>query len=261
MVIRSKSIQLFYVTIMKTYLIILIVVVVCSSEPHCSKFHYEEKLLEKMIRTEILVENMKKQIDDIEARVTGAIAKLNEDTAKWKGEIETMQESSKANLITLQEKAKSELDKNMQAVEDLKDKVVSPNIAFHAKNVKNDKPVTGTTIVFTDILLNLGESYNTNTGVFTVPLGGIYLFTVQLCIDQSKYIDTGLVVDNVYMDVARHRDNYYSVCCYKLTTTISVQSGNRVWVKVINEPNSGSILYHSDTNYWTSFSGVLIHTD
>ncbi|XP_060582043.1 uncharacterized protein LOC132738551 isoform X4 [Ruditapes philippinarum] len=179
MVIRSKSIQLFYVTIMKTYLIILIVVVVCSSEPHCSKFHYEEKLLEKMIRTEILVENMKKQIDDIEARVTGAIAKLNEDTAKWKGEIETMQESSKANLITLQEKAKSELDKNMQAVEDLKDKVVSPNIAFHAKNRKNSNPTNGDTIVFTDIVLNLGESYNTDTGVFTVPLGGIYLFTVM----------------------------------------------------------------------------------
>ncbi|XP_060582042.1 uncharacterized protein LOC132738551 isoform X3 [Ruditapes philippinarum] len=258
---------------METYLIILLTVITaCSSEPHCSKFHYEEKLLEKMVRTEILVENMKKHLDDIEARVTGALAKLKEDTTTWKGEIEemqensktnlvTLQETSKASLITLQEKAKNELDKNMQALQDLKDKVVSPNIAFHAKNVKNDKPVTGTTIVFTDILLNLGESYNTNTGVFTVPLGGIYLFTVQLCIDQSKYIDTGLVVDNVYMDVARHRDNYYSVCCYKLTTTISVQSGNRVWVKVINEPNSGSILYHSDTNYWTSFSGVLIHTD
>jgi hypothetical protein len=105
---------------MKTYLIILTVIVACSSEPQCSKFHYEEELLEKMIRTEILVENMKKQMDDIETRVTRALAKLNEDTTTWKGEIETMQESSKANLITLQEKAKSELDKNMQAVQDLK---------------------------------------------------------------------------------------------------------------------------------------------
>jgi hypothetical protein len=105
---------------MKTYLIIPIVIVACSSEPHCSKFHYEEKLLEKMIRTEMFVENMKKQIDDIEARVTGALAELKEDTVTWKGEIETMQESSEANLITLQEKAKSELDKNMQAVQDLK---------------------------------------------------------------------------------------------------------------------------------------------
>ncbi|XP_060557323.1 complement C1q tumor necrosis factor-related protein 2-like, partial [Ruditapes philippinarum] len=140
-------------------------------------------------------------------------------------------------------------------------KVVSPNIAFHAKNVKNNNPTAGYTIVFPDILLNLGDSYNTDTGVFTVPLGGIYLFTVQLCYDQSKYIDTGLVVDNVYMDIAQYQDNYSSVCCYKLTTTVSVQSGNKVWVKVISRSGSGQILHHSDTYYWTSFSGVLIHTD
>jgi SMC interacting uncharacterized protein involved in chromosome segregation len=71
-----------------------------------------------MIKTEIIVENMKKQVDDIEARVTGALAKLSEDTETWKGEIEALQENS-ANLITLQEKAKSELDKNIQAVKDL----------------------------------------------------------------------------------------------------------------------------------------------
>jgi hypothetical protein len=78
---------------MKTYLMILMTVVVtCSSEPQCSKFHYEEKLLEKMIRTEILVENMKKQINDIETRVTGELAKLKDDTVIWKVEIEAMQE-------------------------------------------------------------------------------------------------------------------------------------------------------------------------
>jgi hypothetical protein len=143
----------------------------------------------------------------------------------------------------------------------ISDKVVSPNIAFHAKNMKNENPVAGDTIVFTDIVLNLGDSYNTDTGVFTVPLGGIYLFTVQLCIYNNKQINYGLVVDGVYMDLAKYHDNSGSVCCYKLTTTISVKSGNKVWVKVISRSGSGQILHHSDTYYWTSFSGVLIHTD
>jgi hypothetical protein len=137
---------------------------------------------------------------------------------------------------------------------------VSPNIAFHAKNRKNSNPTNGDTIVFTDIVLNLGESYNTDTGVFTVKLGGIYLFTVQLCILNKERIDYGLVVDNVFMDVARYHDNYNSVCCYKLTTTVSVKSGNKVWTKVIYR-SSGGYIYHSDTNFWTSFSGVLVHTD
>jgi hypothetical protein len=143
----------------------------------------------------------------------------------------------------------------------ISDKVVSPNIAFHAKNVKNGNPVAGETIVFTDMVLNLGESYNTDTGVFTVPLGGIYLFTVQLCVYNNKQINYGLVVDNVYMDVARYNDNYSDVVCNKLTTTISVKSGNKVWVKVKYRSSSGNILYHSNIHYWTSFSGVLIHAD
>jgi hypothetical protein len=127
--------------------------------------------------------------------------------------------------------------------------------------VKNNNPVAGTTIVFTDILHNLGDSYNTDTGVFTVPLGGIYLFTVQLCVYNNKHIDYGLVVDGVYMDVARYADNYADVCCYKLTTTVSVKSGNKVWMKVIYRSSSGYILYHNEQHYWTSFSGVLIQTD
>jgi hypothetical protein len=143
----------------------------------------------------------------------------------------------------------------------ISDKVVQPNITFHAKNVKNNSPVAGNTIVFTDIVLNIGESYSSDTGEFTVPLGGIYLFTVQLCIYNNKQIDYGLVVDGKYKDVARYHDNYGSVSCFKLTTTVSVKSGNKVWVKVIYRGGSGVILYHSDTNYWTSFSGVLIHID
>ncbi|XP_060569749.1 heavy metal-binding protein HIP-like [Ruditapes philippinarum] len=253
--------KLLSVADMITCLIILKLILTCSSEPHCSKFHYEEKLLEKMIRTEILVENMKKQIDDIETRVTGTLAKLNEDTVKWKGEIEAMQDNSNTSLQLLQEKAKSDLDKNMQEVQDLKAKVVSPKIAFNARNIKNRKPGAGDTIIFTDILLNLGDSYNTDTGVFTVPLGGIYLFTVQLCIYTSSYIDFGLVADNVYMDEARYRDDSGHICCYKLTTTVHIKSGTKVWVKVIYRTESGDTLYHNDAHYWTSFSGVLIHID
>ena len=51
------------------------------------------------------------------------------------------------------------------------------------------RPGSGDTIIFPDIILNLGEAYNSDTGVFTAPYGGIYLFTVQLCVDNSKLID------------------------------------------------------------------------
>ena len=56
----------------------------------------------------------------MEARVTAAISKLNEERTTWKGEMETLQEENKVNLAKLQEEAKSDLDKNIQSVQDLK---------------------------------------------------------------------------------------------------------------------------------------------
>ena len=127
--------------------------------------------------------------------------------------------------------------------------------------MRNKVPRIGATILFRDVLLNLGEAYNSDTGVFTAPYGGIYLFTVQLCIGHSRYTDYGLVVDGVYRDVARYDNNYAGVSCHKLTTTVLLKSGNKVWVKVITTTGRNMILEHSDSNFRTSFSGVLIHTN
>ncbi|XP_045176030.2 heavy metal-binding protein HIP-like [Mercenaria mercenaria] len=242
-------------------LICIMLVAPCCTEPHCSKFHYEESLLEKMIRTEILVQNMKKEIGDIQNQVRESLANLKEETNTWKTEIETLQENSKTKLAELSEKASSELDKNMQKVDDLKGRAVLPNVVFNAKKVINDSPGSGNTIVFTEIILNLGEAYSPDTGVFTAPHGGTYLITVQLCVDGSKYIDYGLVVDEVYMNVARYQDNHAVVCCYGSTTTVSLKPGSKVWVKVVNRSSSGTLLYGSNSNYWNTFTGVLIRVD
>ena len=58
-----------------------ILLVVCvrsfafSKEPHCSAFHYEEQLLEKMIRSEIKMEDMKRTISEIELRMNDTLEK------------------------------------------------------------------------------------------------------------------------------------------------------------------------------------------
>ena len=41
---------------------------VLSDERHCSKFHYEEKLLEKMVRMEIQMEKLQEQLDIIKQK-------------------------------------------------------------------------------------------------------------------------------------------------------------------------------------------------
>ena len=53
-------------------------VAVECGEPVCSRFHYEERLLEKMIRTEIKMEEMIKEVKNIEHRVNGSLKKVTD---------------------------------------------------------------------------------------------------------------------------------------------------------------------------------------
>jgi hypothetical protein len=47
-----------------------------ATEPVCSKFSYEEKLLEKMIRTEIKVETMQNEIKKTEEAVLNTLVEI-----------------------------------------------------------------------------------------------------------------------------------------------------------------------------------------
>lgn len=213
-----------------------------------------------MIRTEILVENMKKEIVAIQSSVEEALVNLQEEMGNWKTEMEAMQRNGETELATLQERAKNEQEENAKLIESLKGKISSPNIAFSAKNAKDKSPSAGRTIIFTEALLNLGNAYRTDTGIFTAPNDGSYIFTVQICYDAAKLIDFGIVVNGENKHMARYRDNWSRVNCQSSTTTVELKSGDTVWVKVINQ-SGGTILYDDSTGYWNTFSGILVRAD
>lgn len=50
-----------------------------KAEPTCSRFHYEEQTLEKLIRLQIFVEKMKEEIDQSRAEVKDTLKKLEEE--------------------------------------------------------------------------------------------------------------------------------------------------------------------------------------
>ena len=68
-----------------------------SNEPKCTKFSFEEQLLEKMVRMEFEVEkfskSLKEKYDEIDALKIAAKAELRQlqnDRETWKTEIETL---------------------------------------------------------------------------------------------------------------------------------------------------------------------------
>jgi len=41
---------------------------------------------------------------------------------------------------------------------------------------------------FVNVLLNLGDGYNRNTGMFTAPIDGVYSFTAQVCNNEDMSV-------------------------------------------------------------------------
>lgn len=80
-------------------------------EPHCSKFHYEEKTLEKIIRLEILVDKLRAEIDDTSKRTSDMLGDLQKLKLQFSNE-----------LTDLQEQVRKELEKQITDVSDLKGK-------------------------------------------------------------------------------------------------------------------------------------------
>uniref|UniRef100_A0A8W8JH95 C1q domain-containing protein n=1 Tax=Magallana gigas TaxID=29159 RepID=A0A8W8JH95_MAGGI len=66
----------------------------------------------------------------------------------------------------------------------IKDMLVK--VAFTATRTLSQSFTTETAVVFSNIPTNIGGGYNAVTGIFTAPLGGIYLFDCKLTDNQNR---------------------------------------------------------------------------
>ncbi|XP_053374249.1 complement C1q-like protein 2 [Mercenaria mercenaria] len=130
-----------------------------------------------------------------------------------------------------------------------------PNVAFRSKDVVSTIPHSGQTIVFKTATLNEGSGYDKTTGIFTAPVAGTYLFSIQLCVEKGHDVDYAIVVDGVNVKVGHFSDATWELC-YSAETVAILRSGSRVWVKC----DYDTCYLHQRTHYSNTFSGVLIHS-
>ena len=138
------------------------------------------------------------------------------------------------------------------------DLVKTPTIAFNAKGAKDNSPETKQRIVFQSVVFNVGNAYDTETGIFTSPINGTFLFSVQLCAHNQKTVQFQVVVDNsenVILAI-RHYD-YHDHVSTSNTVPQYLTEGQRVWVQA--SYGSTSRLLYESTDCWNQFSGCLVH--
>ncbi|XP_060583208.1 uncharacterized protein LOC132739510 [Ruditapes philippinarum] len=219
-------------------------------EPRCSRFHYEEQLLEKMIRMEIKVEDIEKRI-----------SKTNQNVIDVLEDLKTERTNMKNDNKELQTNYAKEMKERMTEISDLKALLLTDTIPFKSRGPADISLETGQIIIFANNMLNKGEAYDKYSGIFTVPMSGTYIFMIHLCISASKNMYYGIMVDDTVYTSGRFYDSDANTC-YTADALVVLNGGERVYVKCLYAASSGNVLieYSSSTNnYWNTFSGLLVH--
>eukprot|EP00105_Crassostrea_gigas_P046331 XP_019930479.1 PREDICTED: uncharacterized protein LOC105347304 isoform X2 [Crassostrea gigas] len=112
-------------------------------------------------------------------------------------------------------------------------------------------------IKFDHVMVNIGNGYHNNTGVFIVPTSGVYVFSWSIRLNGGSVHSAELVINNethgkVYLD-SSHLDGHVSA-----GSIARLQAGDDVYMRVKAGVchNRGAIF--SDVCGWSSFMGWKI---
>ncbi|XP_053400228.1 cerebellin-3-like [Mercenaria mercenaria] len=224
---------------------------VAANEPVCSRFDYEEKLLEKMVRTEIKVEQMVEEMK-----------KTKESVATIATDIQQRAENVESNSIRLQGLINDTLTRFAEDIGEEKNKLTAlaekvtpvPVVAFHARRSSTVTVSSGGTVVFDTVLMNEGESYDRATGVFTAPYNGLYYFAAHVCNQGNKDVQYAIVVDNNQLTSSTQYDDNSVYSCSSVNAVVVMKSADRAWIKCTD-----SSTFYNDGRRWNSFVGSLLN--
>ncbi|XP_045200343.2 uncharacterized protein LOC123554329 [Mercenaria mercenaria] len=229
-----------------------IITIASASEPQCSRFHYEEQTLLKMLKLEMFVQKMKDELESTQQKVLDKLQDLDRDKTQFKLELEADMGNIKTEFNEMKEKNEADMTEYAEEVEKIKESAISSPVVFQAKDVTDTSPGKDHTLVFKTTMLNKGNGYDNSTGIFTAPVSGTYLFTIQLCVPVNTSPWYNIVAENKLIQTGYFYDRKSNSCHTADGITI-LQAEERVW---INIPYPSKLKQGSE--YWNSFSGVLI---
>ncbi|XP_053373708.1 complement C1q and tumor necrosis factor-related protein 9A-like [Mercenaria mercenaria] len=211
---------------MNTEIILLVIAFVTSlevsaNEPQCtcSKFHYEEQMLEKMVRMEFAVENMKNEMNDAKTSVTKTV----EEFSRLKAEHEN----------TLKKK-------------DSIRPAFTARLSAHLTKLGHNQP-----IIFDNIVTNIGQAYSGTTGVFTAPKDGVYYFVATILSFSGQHVETEIVKNGDSMVRLYSYGKFYDQGTSGVV--LQLNASDEVWVR--NMGTNGENVHGSN---WSTFSGFQI---
>ncbi|CAK6960203.1 uncharacterized protein LOC128379117 [Scomber scombrus] len=129
------------------------------------------------------------------------------------------------------------------------------SVLFYVAHQGQLRDIQFNPIIFNHVLVNKGSGYKNDTGIFTVPVGGIYqfVFTAQLCRgehnNQWYFKVNGQEKMLCHAQISRGETTLNT--CYMMEELIE---GDKVWVM----QGMGGCAWASSTSRTITFSGILL---
>ncbi|XP_052765333.1 uncharacterized protein LOC128206726 [Mya arenaria] len=251
--------------------LMLLVSATMASEPSCptcSKYDYDEKMLERMIRMEFAFEKLCEKVDlnlnNIIAekeRLHAVVDVMKDQQEQAERKLVSLMEEVERNQSSTLDKVVTDSNKTLDqinaAFSNIQDKIASPLVYFHARSPQTTYLSTGEVIIYKKVETNQANGYSATTGKFTAPVPGLYLFFMHTCTHTSKHAFLQIVKEgSVLIASNRYETSYYT--CSSSQAFVQLDAGETVWVQC-SSGSSNRQLFENPSYYWTSFGGALIH--
>ncbi|KAH3805344.1 uncharacterized protein LOC127834040 [Dreissena polymorpha] len=264
-------------------LLLNVIVAMCAREPSspiCSKYDYEERLLERVIKNEFALETTLKDILKTNANVVDALKQLEDGKMQVESSLAVMEkrqmemETRLADFITnssnvmnstlaamfetssqIKQNASVTAQQLVNEVRVLKDSLKVPTIYFRARITASSTDLSsGQDVVFPIVEVNEGQGYDPSTGKFTASISGMYLFTVQYCVYGKKHVEIEIVHGGRTLQRSTNYDFAGNYPCLTMQISAALAFGDLVWAR-----SHGSSTFYASSNRYTIFAGTLIH--
>lgn len=222
---------------------------VISEPTGYSRLDWEAQLLYKAAETNIL---MKQYMEQLQTALQTMAAKTEEIT-----QLKKVLEETNADFRA---ETMDKLKAMEQTVQGIMGEARTPIVSFNARSAVDRSPDEDQIMVYKTVLQNIGDAYDSVTGIFTTPLAGTFMFNVNVCTLGNKWSQLQLVVDS--------RDNlilafgHYSSVSHDSSSgsvTHYLTKGQRVWVQSEHNSGSSNTLYETGDYCWNQFSGTLLN--
>ncbi|XP_034152029.1 complement C1q-like protein 2 isoform X2 [Esox lucius] len=122
---------------------------------------------------------------------------------------------------------------------------------------------TDVTIVYPIVLTNIGNAYNTATGIFTAPVGGVYHFTVYHHSGKDRRSDSMLYKnhDQIAFISALNKDGSYNG---SNGVILQLEKGDVVYVRLMADSwlwDHVNNVPHHGSKGWCHFNGILLFAE